>query len=181
MVSNNKVTTAKRYAVALFELSHADNADSMTLEELQVRVAALSSDEVTMRALQSPQVPAAVKEEIMATVSANMTPLGARLLALVFENGRIGDLPLIVDAYRKLVDADQGRVTAEVTTVVALDDAQRERLTLKLKKQFNANEIVLVEKIDPAIIGGVIVQANNVTMDGSIAKKLAQVRQHIVG
>lgn len=180
MVSNNKVTTAKSYAVALFELSHADNADSVTLEELQVRLAALSADEAMMTALQSPQVPANVKAEVMKTISMDMTPLGERFLALVFENGRIGDLALIVDAYRELVDTDQGRVTAEVTTVVTLDDAQRDRLTLKLKEQFNANEIVLVEKIDPSIIGGVIVQANHTTMDGSIAGKLAKVRQLIV-
>lgn len=180
MVSNNKVTTAKSYAVALFELSHADNADSVTLEELQVRVAALSNDEALLTALQSPKVPASVKADVMKTISTDMTPLGARFLGLVFENGRISDLSLIVDAYRALVDEDQGRVTAEVTTVVALDDAQRARLTLKLKEQFNANEIVLVEKIDPSIIGGVIVQANNTTMDGSIAAKLAKVRQLIV-
>lgn len=180
MVSNNKVTMANRYAVALFELSHADNVDSVTLEELQVRVAALSQDEATMNALQSSKVPAAVKAEVMQTLTSDMTPLGARLMLLVFDNGRIGDLALIVDAYRQLVDADQGRVTAEVTTVLALDEAQRARLTLKLKEQFNANEIVLVEKIDPSIIGGVIVQANHTTMDGSIAGKLAKVRELIV-
>jgi len=181
MVSNNKVTTAKRYAVALFELSHADDADSATLEELQDRVAALSNDKDTLQALQSPRLEQSVKDDIVKILSADMSSLGARFLNLVFENGRISDLPLIVEEYQQLIDEDQGRVTATVTTVVGLDDAQRERLQLKLKEQFNANEIVLVEKIDPTLIGGVVVQAKHTTMDGSIANKLAQIRRHIVG
>ncbi len=71
-------------------------------------------------------------------------------------------------------------VYAEVKTAVALSDEQAARMTEQLAKRFEAKEIKLTQVVDEALLGGVVVQANNQILDGSLATKLAAIRQSII-
>ncbi|MCB7112453.1 F0F1 ATP synthase subunit delta, partial [Agathobacter rectalis] len=57
---------------------------------------------------------------------------------------------------------------------------QRDQLKAGLAKRLSANEIVLHETVDPSILGGVIIRANNETLDGSLSSKIEQIRRLLV-
>lgn len=176
-----RATVGRRYARALFELTHADQTDETTLAELLTLQDVLSTNPQLMQALTSVSVPDAAKQELLTTMTKDASTLVQHLIEMVYENRRIADLPTIIVDYKLLVDQAMQVVTAEVTTAVALEDDQAERLSAKLKDMFNAQEIVLEQQVDPTILGGVKVEANNRVIDGSLATKLANIRQSIIG
>ena len=96
---------------------------------------------------------------------------------MVFDYGRMDTLVAIINEFERRYDLKYKRVHADVVTAVQLDETRRNQLKANLAERLGANEVLLSEKVDPAIIGGVIVQTENQTMDGSIATQIEQVRR----
>jgi F-type H+-transporting ATPase subunit delta len=71
-------------------------------------------------------------------------------------------------------------VTAQVTTAVALDTAQRQAVSQKLA-QITQKEVLLETQVDPAILGGLVVRINHTVLDGSLRGQLARLRQELIG
>lgn len=176
----NRVAVAKRYAVALFELTHAQATDEATASDLQAVLTVMQADPTLMKALTAPNITQAAKEDLLKTLGSQSSDLVKRLLDLVYTNGRITLLPVIIDQYQRLVDQSIHHVLVEVTTAVPLTTDQEVKLTEKLKRQFAAKSVSLDKIVDPAILGGVIVKANDQVLDGSLATKLATIHQKIL-
>jgi F-type H+-transporting ATPase subunit delta len=68
----------------------------------------------------------------------------------------------------------------QVTTAVALDTAQRQAVTQKLG-QMTQKEVLLETRVDPSILGGLVVRINHLVLDGSLQGQLARLRQELVG
>ncbi len=176
----DQATIAKRYAVALFELTHDQNTDAATLAELvEVRTVLVENPELT-KAIASMRVPESAKQQMVATLSDGASQVVKNLLQMAYDYRRFSDLPAIITAYEDLVNKSEGVVYAEVKTAVALSDEQAARMTEQLAKRFEAKEIKLTQVVDEALLGGVVVQANNQILDGSLATKLAAIRQSII-
>ena len=174
----DQATIAKRYAVALFELTHDQNTDAATLAELvEVRTVLVENPELT-KAIESMRVPESAKQQMVATLSDGASQVVKNLLQMAYDYRRFSDLPAIITAYEDLVNKSEGVVYAEVKT--ALSDEQAARMTEQLAKRFEAKEIKLTQVVDEALLGGVVVQANNQILDGSLATKLAAIRQSII-
>ncbi|MBM7616822.1 F-type H+-transporting ATPase subunit delta [Weissella uvarum] len=180
MAKLTSTAVGKRYARALFELTHPDHTDDSVLADLQAIQTVLSDNPDLLEALTSVNIAKSDKKQMLKTLTQDAAPLVQHLVDMVFENGRITDLPMIIKQYQHLVDEAEKRVTVHVTTAIALDDQQRERLRQKLMHILDANTIVLDEQIDPSIIGGVKIETHNRVLDGSLATKLAQIRQSIM-
>ena len=89
------------------------------------------------------------------------------------------DVDLINEVYaefKRLVDSDDSIVSVTVTTAVPLDDALRQKVCAKAEEMFHAS-IYLVERIDPKILGGIVVEANGQRFDASVKAQLATVRR----
>lgn len=83
----------------------------------------------------------------------------------------------IVDALRDLMSqVGEGPVEVEVTTAVAMTDQERQSLVSKLQQQFGTS-LDLRYVTDPAILGGVVIRAGDKLIDGSVATRLADMRQ----
>lgn len=171
---------AQRYATALFELSHDQNSDTETLAELQELTKVLQANPNLVKVINAKNINEASKREVLKTLTESASQLVTNLVNMSFDYQRFDLLPQIVQEYQILVYRSIGHMTAEVKTVVELDADQIDRLKQVIVKRFGAKTVDLEQTIDPSLLGGVIISANNQIVDGSLATKLAAIRQSIV-
>lgn len=179
-MAENLATIAGRYAKALFELTHDQNLENDTLAELQAIRAAFQDNPELIKAIESERITEDGKLALVNTLKNGASQLVQNLVQMTFDYRRLNILPNIITDYENLVNKAAGKVAAEVVTAIPLDADQVAKLVEQLKKRFNATEISLTQKVDESIIGGVIVTANNQVLDGSLATKLAAIRQSII-
>lgn len=108
---------------------------------------------------------------------ADADPLVRNLLYTLAQHGDLALLGQIVEALRGRVrQAGAGPIPVEVVTAIALADEQRAALEAKLAAQYGT-ALSYVYRVDPAILGGMIVRVGDKLMDGSVASKLAAMKQ----
>lgn len=108
-----------------------------------------------------------------AATKTNMSAATSNLLEVMAENGRLKRLDGVISAFKTIMAAHRGEVVCEVTTAKALDQAQLQQLQGALKKFVSAKEsIQLTAKVDPTIIGGMVVSIGDKYIDMSIASKV---------
>lgn len=176
----DKATIAKRYAVALFELTHDQGTDTETLAELTALRDVLEQNPEFTKALLSLRIDEAAKQKMLAALSEGTSQVVGNLIQMTYDYRRIQNLPVIITKYEELVHKAAGIVNAEVQTAVPLSDEQVSRLKEELAQRYQANEVRLTQSVDENLLGGVIVKANDQILDGSLATKLAAIRQSII-
>ena len=173
---------ALRYAVALFELAeerHALDEAAGNLRELRAMLAA-SPD--LMRLSRSPVLARAEQERAVTTLAetAGFIPLVRDFLGLVARNRRLFAVPAMIEAYLRRLAERRGEVTAEVTAAQPLSDGQLARLVEELRK--SAGRRVTVEtRVDPQLLGGMIVKLGSRMVDGSLRSKLLRLQLAMKG
>ena len=168
---------AKRYARAVFELGR----DEGKLEDWSrrlTRISELFSDPEVASVLSNPTIPVAQREGLVATAPHFMDGEGTNLARLLIESGRIDEAQEIAEEFQRLVDEAAGRVRATVTTAVALDAADRDRVARELSKRLEKDVRVEVV-VDPRILGGMKLQYGDRVVDASVATRLEQLRRRL--
>lgn len=171
------MTVANRYARAMFELVDAQGQLDQTYEEL-TNLRQVFLDNPTLASLLSGvNLSLKEKESLLQVLKQDASQPVTNLIQMVFDYGRMDTLVAIINEFERRYDLKYKRVHADVVTAVQLDKTRRNQLKANLAERLGANEVLLSEKVNPAIIGGVIVQTENQTMDGSIATQIEQVRR----
>ena len=93
------------------------------------------------------------------------------------ERGRARQMGTVAAKYEKRLDADLGRVRGRVRTAVPLTEDERRRSHATLGKVLRADHVVLEEIIDPAVLGGFVVETDAVVIDGSVKAQLNAMRR----
>ena len=179
-MSLDKKTVARRYARALFELVDADNEIDQTYQELIALRQVFEDNEGLEGALAGVQMSFADKKARVNALQEGASQYVQNLIQMLFDYGRIDCLVAIIDEFERRYDQRNKRMHADVVTAIQLDKQQRDQLADNLAKRFGANEVVLNEHVDPAILGGVIVHADHKTLDGSLSSKIKQIRRLLV-
>lgn len=103
----------------------------------------------------------------------NLSPASGNLLALMAENGRLGLLNQVINAFKLIMAANRGEVVCEVTTSKPLDAEHKAKLEAALKLFLTKGQtLLLTTKVDPAILGGMVVSIGDKYVDMSIASKV---------
>lgn len=172
---------AKRYAKALVEVA----AEADTLEpvgtELDI-VAALWDAEPAMAALFSnPGVLLRDKTKTLTILAQQLqlSPLLAKFLDLLLARHRLQALPGIARVYRDLMNKRLGRVQAAVTTAAPLGADLMETLRRRMGEALGKT-VFVQSRVDPAILGGIVVQVNSTVYDGSLKMQLGQLRERLL-
>jgi len=100
-------------------------------------------------------------------------------LRLMSDRRRMGHVPEVVDAYALLAEEIEGKVRAEVTTAVELDDAYYERIRESLARATGQN-VVIVRKTDPSLLGGVVTRVGDTIVDGSLRHRIDELGDELL-
>lgn len=179
-MSLDKKTVANRYAKAIFELAEENGQLDQTYQELSALRQVFEENDSLAALLSGVDLSLAEKKSLIDALKKDASSFVSNLIQMVFDYGRMDDLVAIIDEFERRYDAFNKRIHAEVITAVQLDTKQRDQLKAGLAKRLSANEIVLHETVDPSILGGVIIRANNETLDGSLSSKIEQIRRLLV-
>ena len=169
--------TAKRYALAAFEIARDLGQIESWAQDIQTAREALQ-DTALKEYLELPKVSTERKLRSLQSAMNRTNPLVVNLLALLISRGSLGLLPGIVKEYQRLTDAHFNRERAEVVTAVALDDQQSARLSQQLTNLLG-KEILLTNRVDPDVLGGLVAHVGDSIIDGSTRGRLMALRMSL--
>lgn len=170
----------KNYAQALFSLCHEEsvNISDVSGELLAVNEVFENNSEF-LQLLYSPTVNCSEKTEMLKAVFTGMLSDSVLdFLCVIVENSRIQDYSAICAEFKSLYYNDADLLEVTVTTTVALSDRLRDKLVQKLEKM-TGKHILLVEKTDAQLIGGIVIDYNDTQIDGSIKRKLYELKKSV--
>ena len=98
------------------------------------------------------------------------------ILGIMYEKGDLDLLPEITREYNEILDAEESTVLVTATTAVEMDDDLRERVRARMEEKLG-KKVYLVERIDPSIIGGIVIEAQGDRQDASVRAQLANVHK----
>jgi len=168
---------AGRYATALFDLAREGNAIDAVKADLERFDALLAESPDLTRMVRSPVFSAAEQLQALAAVleRAGIGGLAAKFLKLVTTNRRLFAVRDMIKGYRELVAEHKGEATAEVTVAERLKDEHVDALRSALKT-VSGKDVDLDIRIDPSIIGGLVVKLGSRMVDTSLRTRLNAIR-----
>lgn len=167
-------TTA--YAEALFAVAKAEGPLAEVEDEL-FRVAQVVKGNDELRdTLADPHIPVATRQQVIVDLlDGKAQPATVSLVSMVVANGRIRDLPAIVDEVVARSAAEASKEVAEVRSAIALTDDQKTRLAEALGKA-TGKQVEVKVIVDPSLKGGLVAQVGDTVIDGSVRRRLDQLR-----
>ena len=170
---------AKRYAKALFELAFEKEQLDQVLGEVRDFADLLKVNRKLHAYLYSPEIEKERKNLFLQELLADkLTPLFYHFLLLLIRKGREKYYPEIVFEFNRLYDRQKNRIRVKLTSVVPLDKSQLAEAEKILAESLRAH-IVLENKVDESILGGLIVQINGKVIDGSLMHQLETLRRNL--
>lgn len=169
---------AGRYANALFELALEEKATDAVKADLDRFDNLIGENPDLLRLVRSPVFGADEQLKALAAIldKAGIKGLAANFLRVITTNRRLFAVRDMIRAYRALVARHKGEVTAEVTVAERLNDKNVEALKGALKSVTGGKDVDLDIKIDPAIIGGLVVKVGSRMVDSSLRTKLNAIK-----
>jgi len=168
---------ASRYAKALFDLAREADVVDVVKSELDRFDALVAQSTDLARLVRSPVFSAHEQLQALSAVleRAGIAGLAANFLKLVTSNRRLFAVRDMIKAFRELVAQHKGEMTAAVTVAEQLKDEHSQALRAALKA-VSGKDVDLDIKIDPAIIGGLVVKLGSRMIDTSLRTKLNAIK-----
>jgi F-type H+-transporting ATPase subunit delta len=169
---------AGRYASALFELALENKAVDAVKTDLEQFDAMVAGSADLARLVRSPVFDADVQLKALSAIldKAGIKGLAANFLRVITTNHRLFAARDMIRAYRALVARHKGEVSAQITVAETLSDKNLDALKGALKTVTGGKDIDLDVKVDPAIIGGLIVKVGSRMIDSSLRTKLNAIK-----
>jgi len=169
---------AGRYANALFALALDDNAVDAVKQDLEQFDTLIAGSTDLNRLVRSPVFGADEQLKALSAIlaKAGITGLAANFLRVITSNRRLFAVRDMIRAYRVLVARHKGEVSAQITVAEQLSDKNLDALKSALKSVTGGKEIDLDVKVEPAIIGGLIVKVGSRMVDSSLRTKLNAIK-----
>ena len=169
---------AKRYSQAVFELALEKNEIDRWLNDLE-RMAALASNREISEVMENPMFFIEKKCKLLQKLLQGINPQALNLVSILTQKGKFAFIETIHSDYLIMVNQYKGIAKAEVTTAVAIDDNQKDKLAERLSK-LTGKKVVVSINIDPNIIGGMIARVDGKIIDGSTRSQLSALKNDIV-
>ncbi|ESN98321.1 hypothetical protein HELRODRAFT_185866 [Helobdella robusta] len=164
-----------RYAHALYSAATKQNKLDAVEKELKDFQALLKTDVKLNEFVLNPTVRKFDKKDVLVNVmkKKNYSPLTTNLFVALADNGRFKILPALFATYAKIMSAHRGEVVCTVTTAKALEAAHLKDLKTALDSFVEKGQVIQLEtKVDPSIIGGMVVNIGDKYIDMSMSTKI---------
>ncbi|HRK95850.1 MAG TPA: F0F1 ATP synthase subunit delta [Rhodospirillales bacterium] len=164
---------AQRYAAALFELAEGDKALDTVADELRRLASMIEGSEDLRRLIRSPVISRDDQQRGMTAVlqAVGIGPLVQKFVGLVASNRRLFALPAMMGAYQEMMADRRGETVAEVVAAQTLSPEQLGAVEAILKKAVGT-EVALSTRVDPQLLGGLVVKVGSRMIDFSLSTKL---------
>jgi F-type H+-transporting ATPase subunit delta len=129
--------------------------------------------------LRNPQLESSAKSSILADLAGSDEPLFTHFLQVVAEKGRAGELEEIAKEFERLMAREERRLTVELTTARELTDAEADAI-LKQIEDAAGRKVEATRKVDPELVGGIVLQAGTLRVDASVRGRLERLRHELV-
>jgi F-type H+-transporting ATPase subunit delta len=173
-----KSGSARRYARAVFELEGEGRMDD-TRAELEI-FAVLGRNPQIVAYLHNPKISYDDKVSLLHERIGSMSATVKHLVYLLVTKNCVNMLPDIADEYENMVDEYHGIERAEIVTAIPIDDKARENLSRRLSDITGKKVIIEAEKVDPSLIGGIMVKVAGKLIDGSTQGRLAELKKELI-
>jgi len=179
------ITLARPYAQAVFELAQAANALPAWSAALNI-AAQVVADDAAAEVLTNPKVSDAQRVGLVADICSQSgdgaavfsEPNGRNLLLLLAENGRLSVLPEIAARFDALKATFENTVEVDLISAVEVDDAVANKFKERLQARLGRS-VILNRSVDADLIGGAVVRADDLVIDGSIKTRLQALAQRL--
>ena len=170
-------TPMEGYGAAIFEVAKAEGQLERIERELFTVARTFATSNELRDALTNPQLPIERKQGIIDDlIGGRASTLTVAFVSFVVEAGRATDLPSIIDAFIARAAASRAKAVAEIRSAVPLEPEVLERLGAALSRA-TGKDLELKVIVDPSVIGGVIARVGDIVIDGSVARRLASLRE----
>ncbi len=168
-----KATIARPYARAAFEFAH-EHGNLRGWSSLLAASAAVVSDPRVVPLLDNPHVRSAQLVDLIAEAAGDSADEhGRNFIKALAENHRLGVVDEIAAQYEVLRAQAENVVDVELVAAMAVEPAQHERLVGALRKRLG-REVRVHTRLDPSLIGGAVVRAGDLVIDGSLRGRLGR-------
>lgn len=179
-MANSRI--AKRYAKALLEIAEESKKLDKITQDIQTIDSLIKISRDIQLFLKSPIIKEEKKKEIIREIFSDgkIDPVTLRFILLLVDKNREGLLHDITKAYQDLYDEKMGIVNAEVVTVIEIDEDEKKKVEQKILELTGANKVKATYKVDPTIIGGIVIKIGDRVYDGSIRRKIYLLREQLI-
>lgn len=177
-----QASLAGRYASALFDLASEAGTVTSVESDLDNLESALGESAELRALIRNPEISREQIGKVMAGLGTAMelSELTQHFLGVLAENRRVAELPAMIRAFHIIAAAQRGEVTAEVASAHALSDEQVAALETKLRAR-EGRTVKLKTRVDPSLLGGLVVTVGSKRIDGSIRTRLNSLAQAMKG
>ena len=164
-------TLARPYARAAFE--HARAAGELAAWQTALsELAAITTQPKVAAAMRDPNQTAAQRASTLSSLAGDAVPTAVgNLLAIMSDNGRLSLIPEVATLFDQLKQAVESAVAVHVTSAYPLSDAETQQLTETMQEKLERS-ITLTSETDPLLLGGALIRADDLVIDGSVRGRL---------
>jgi F-type H+-transporting ATPase subunit delta len=168
----------RTYARALFDAARDKDRVTTVREELADFVQAMQDVPELRAVLENPQVDRRAKAAALESLLADGDELLRNFLRLLAEKGRVGELDEVQRVFERLVAAAEGQLDVELTTAFDLSEEESSAIVDQIAKA-SGRRVRASRNVDPALIGGIVLQVGSRRVDASIRGRLERLRREL--
>ena len=174
----SEAQVATVYARALFAAASAAGVVEAVRRELDGFTDAVAASAPLHDVLFDPQIDAAAKRRVVAELTREGQRLVTSALLLLLDRGRFGIVAELRAAYDGLAARDADLIDMEVTSAVELTADARNKIAARIAET-TGRKVKLIERVDPDILGGLVLRVGDVIVDGSVQARIRQLRRRL--
>jgi F-type H+-transporting ATPase subunit delta len=168
------------YANALFGAAKERGRLEQVGDDIHAFAEAVAEVPELRALLQNPEIDSRVKRDALASVLAEADELVRNFILLLVEKGRSEELNAMVEEFDALVAVEEGILDVELTTAVELSDDEATKILGQIE-QVSGRRLRASRKVEPALIGGFVLQAGSYLADASVRGRLERLRRELKG
>ncbi|MGX7058731.1 ATP synthase F1 subunit delta [Vagococcus humatus] len=170
----------RKYGKALFEIAKENKMiDEVYQELLDLRAVFVEVPDLGL-ILSDDRLESFEKIDILHELDKDFSDVVSKFIYVIYDYGRMKEMPGIIDEFENLYYENKGILIVDVVSAVELTDEESKDLEERTVKLYEVNQVILRKKVDPSILGGLIIQANHRVIDNSVKKQLDDMHRELL-
>ncbi len=170
-------TLARPYAQAIFELATSNNTLKLWSDSLEF-LKEVTADKSMVELISNPDITNEQVISLMLTICQDgqleLDKKVHNFLKVAAENGRLDVVPHIAEQFEVLCSEEKGSIDAHVVSTYTINTIQKKSIIAALKQKLG-REVTITTQIDKSLLGGVIIHAGDMVIDGSVKSQLEKI------